>query len=92
MFGDYFAYLFNRVENQKYVDPIPLVTFDYYDYTKSMNERNSYTDIRVWLVNNNNHFDFQEEIAEYYIRDVEILIWLFLNSGSSYLNQRLFVA
>lgn len=68
----YFPHLFNRSENQNYIGPIPAL--EYYDADNLKGEARK--NLLKWYsekVEENYIFDFQKEIVEYCISDVEIL-------------------
>ena len=67
----YFPHLFNTVEDAHYIGPLPLAAF-YGLGTMSVADRGAFPD---WHENTRPGyvFDFQKDIAEYCILDVEIL-------------------
>lgn len=68
----YFPHLFNTIANQKYVGLLPAKEF----YCPESMFEKSYRDFENWYdeqVSNNYVFDFEKEILEYCISDVEIL-------------------
>jgi hypothetical protein len=68
----YFPHLFNTLENQNYVGPIPAKEF----YCPDTMFEKTYKDFENWhndLISKNYVFDFQREIIEYCLSDVEIL-------------------
>lgn len=67
-----FPHLFNTVENQNYVGPLPDATF-YSPDTMSTKERDNFYSWYREMTNINAIFDFRKEIVEYCRMDVTIL-------------------
>lgn len=68
----YFPHLFNTVDNQEYVGPIPEKTY----YCPGSMFKKAHEEFEKWheqQVSNNVVFDFKKELVEYCISDVDIL-------------------
>ncbi|KAJ8909929.1 hypothetical protein NQ315_005648 [Exocentrus adspersus] len=80
----YFPHLFNTSANQNYVGPLPHIEF-YGPDTLKEDDRKKLIEWHTELTNNNYVFDFQKEIVEYCISDVEILAAASLKFGQQML-------
>lgn len=73
----YFPHMFNRPENQNYIGKYPDKSFYCHDDMKDYNldtKEDKYKDFMVWHdTKSNETFDFQKELLEYCISDVDIL-------------------
>jgi len=72
----FFPHLFNTINNQNYVGPLPPI--EYYDPDNMKGTDDGKDDARKMFLNwyedhKNDFFDFQKEIVEYCTSDVEIL-------------------
>lgn len=66
----YFPHLFNRLENQKYIGPMPSINY-YSPDTMKVEDRNIF--LNWYEEHKNNTFNFETELVEYCRSDVEIL-------------------
>ncbi|XP_054266921.1 uncharacterized protein LOC128989088 [Macrosteles quadrilineatus] len=82
----YFPHLFNTLENQNYVGPMPAKKF----YCPESMFEKSHKDFENWYndqVSNNVTFDFKKEILEYCVSDVDILAQACLKFRSIFLQE-----
>ncbi|XP_054279219.1 uncharacterized protein LOC128997605 [Macrosteles quadrilineatus] len=82
----YFPHLFNTLENQNYVGPMPAKEF----YCPESMFEKSHKDFENWYndqVANHVTFDFKKEILEYCISDVDILAQACLKFRSIFLEE-----
>ncbi|XP_054283566.1 uncharacterized protein LOC129000629 [Macrosteles quadrilineatus] len=82
----YFPHLFNTLENQNYVGPMPAKEF----YCPESMFEKSHKDFENWYNNqvaNRVTFDFKKEILEYCISDVDILAQACLKFRSIFLEE-----